>query len=95
MPGQGVCYVTDVAGHDDNRRALIALLREADVAFIEAVFLDEDRAHAARKAHLTAAQAGAIAREAGVKVAVPFHFSTRYFPEEQRLHEEFERSYRG
>ncbi len=95
VPGQRLCYVTDVAGHDDNRHALIALLREADVAFIEAVFLDEDREHAARKAHLTAAQAGAIARAAGVKVAVPFHFSTRYFPEEQRLREEFERSYRG
>jgi ribonuclease Z len=95
VPGQRVCYVTDVAGHDDNRRALIALLREADIAFIEAVFLDEDREHAARKAHLTAAQAGAIAREAGVKAAVPFHFSTRYFPEEQRLRTEFERNYRG
>lgn len=95
VPGQRVCYVTDVAGHEDNQHALIAFLREADVAFIEAVFLDEDREHAARKAHLTAAQAGAIAREAGVKIAVPFHFSTRYFPEEQRLREEFECAYRG
>jgi ribonuclease Z len=95
VPGQRVCYVTDVAGHEDNRQALSAFLREADVAYIEAVFLDEDCAHAARKAHLTASQAGRIAREAGVKVAVPFHFSTRYFPDEQRLREEFERSYRG
>jgi ribonuclease Z len=90
-----VCYVTDVAGHEDNRHALSAFLREADVAYIEAVFLDEDCAHAARKAHLTASQAGRIAREAGVKLAVPFHFSTRYFPDEQRLREEFEQSFRG
>jgi ribonuclease Z len=95
VPGQRVCYVTDVAGHEDNRRALSAFLREADVAYIEAVFLDEDCVHAARKAHLTASQAGSIAREAGVKVAVPFHFSTRYFPDEQRLREEFEHGYRG
>ena len=94
-PGQRVCYVTDVAGHEDNRHALSAFLRKADVVYIEAVFLDEDCAHAARKAHLTASQAGRIAREAGVKLAVPFHFSTRYFPDEQRLREEFEHSYRG
>ena len=94
MPGQRVCYVTDVAGHDDNRRALVAFLQDADVAFIEAVFLDQDREHAARKAHLTAAQAGSMARAARVKAAVPFHFSTRYFPDEGPLREEFERSYR-
>jgi ribonuclease Z len=95
VPGQRVCYVTDVAGHEDNRRGLILFLHEADVAFIEAVFLDEDREHADRKAHLTAAQAGSIARAARVKTAVPFHFSTRYFPQERALREEFERSYRG
>ena len=95
VPGQRVCYVTDVAGHEDNRRRLISFLQEADLAFIEAVFLDEDREHAERKAHLTATESGALAREARVKMAVPFHFSTRYFPEEQALREQFERSYRG
>jgi ribonuclease Z len=92
VPGQRVCYVTDVAGHEENRRGLISFLQGADVAFIEAVFLDEDREHADRKAHLTAAQAGSIVREADVKLAVPFHFSTRYFPDEGRLRAEFERS---
>jgi ribonuclease Z len=95
VPGQRVCYVTDVAGHEDNRRRLISFLRDADVAFLEAVFVEKDHAHAERKAHLTAAQAGAIARAAGVKTAIPFHFSTRYFPDEDALREEFERSYRG
>lgn len=95
VPGQRVCYVTDVAGHEDNRRRLVSFLRDADVAFIEAVFLDADREHAERKAHLTAAQAGSIARAAGVKIAVPFHFSTRYFPNEEALRQEFECSYRG
>lgn len=93
VAGQRVCYVTDVAGHADNRRELISFLHDADAAFIEAVFLDADREHAERKAHLTAAQAGAIAKAAGVKAAMPFHFSTRYFPEEQPLRDEFERSY--
>jgi len=93
MPGQRVCYVTDVAGHEANTRELISFLRAADVAFIEAVFLEADREHADRKAHLTAAQSGAIARVAGVKAPVPFHFSTRYFPDERSLRAEFERSY--
>jgi ribonuclease Z len=93
VPGQRVCYVTDVAGHEANARELISFLRAADVAFIEAVFLEADREHADRKAHLTAAQSGAIARAAGAKAAVPFHFSTRYFPEERSLRAEFERSY--
>jgi ribonuclease Z len=83
------------AGHEDNQHALRAFLREADVAYIEAVFREEDSGHAARKAHLTASQAGRIAREAGVKLAVPFHFSSRYFPDEQRLREQFEHSYCG
>jgi ribonuclease Z len=89
VPGQRVCYVTDVAGHDDNTRGLIEFLRDADLAFIEAVFLEADAQHAANKAHLMAKQAGAIARAAGVKSAVPFHFSTRYFGREEDVRREF------
>jgi ribonuclease Z len=95
VDGQRVCYVTDVAGHEDNSRALIEFLRGVDLLFIEAVFLDADADHGASKAHLTAPQAGAIARSAGAKAAVPFHFSTRYFGHEHMLREEFERSFGG
>ncbi|MFL6576096.1 MAG: ribonuclease Z [Povalibacter sp.] len=93
LPGQRVCYVTDVAGHDRNRDALIAFLAKADMAFMEAVFLEQDAEHAARKAHLTAAQSGTIARTAGVRVAIPFHFSTRYFGHQEALRSEFERNF--
>lgn len=92
-PGQKLCYVTDVADHSANRRSLVDFLRHADLAFIEAVFLLRDREHAARKAHLTAIAAGEIAREAGVKAATPFHFSTRYFPDEDELRKEFARGF--
>ncbi|HKE93344.1 MAG TPA: MBL fold metallo-hydrolase [Povalibacter sp.] len=95
VPGQRVCYVTDVAGHAANRDALVAFLHDADIAFIEAVFLAQDAEHAARKAHLTAGQAGGIARAAGVRTAVPFHFSTRYFADEQPLRREFEAALSG
>jgi len=90
LPGQKVCYVTDVADNARNRAALADLLRGADLLFIEAVFLDEDRQHAQRKAHLTARAAGEIARDAAVKAAVPFHFSTRYLGREGDLRREFE-----
>jgi len=47
VPGQKIGYVTDVAGHDDNRERIVALVRDADLLFIEAMFRDEDVAHAA------------------------------------------------
>jgi ribonuclease Z len=89
VPGQKICYVTDVADNERNRAALSAFLQGADLLFIEAVFLDADRAHAERKAHLTARAAGAIARAAGIKSAVPFHFSPRYLGREAELRGEF------
>jgi ribonuclease Z len=95
VPGQRVCYVTDVADNPDNRRALVSFLRGADLLFIEAVFLDEDRQHAVRKAHLTARAAGSIARAAQARTAVPFHFSPRYLGREQDLRREFDSAWRG
>ena len=77
-PGQRIGYVTDLRFTDANRCALAALLAGVDQLFIESVFLDADRAHAQRKNHLTARQAGRIARELGARAVVPFHFSPRY-----------------
>ena len=54
VPGQKICYVTDVADNGHNRDALATFLKGADPPFIEAVFMDADRGHAERKAHLTA-----------------------------------------
>lgn len=95
LPGQRVCYVTDVAGHQQNTQALIEFLRDTDLLFIEAVFLHEDLDHAERKAHLTAHQSGAIARAARAKIAVPFHFSPRYLGRDDELRREFESSWKS
>jgi ribonuclease Z len=76
--GQRIGYVTDLRFTDANRRTLVQLLAGVDQLFIESVFLDADRAHAERKNHLTARQAGQIAREVGARAVVPFHFSPRY-----------------
>jgi ribonuclease Z len=95
VPGQRIGYVTDVIGHAENCGRIAALVRGADLLFIEAMFLDEDAAHAARKFHLTAAQAGAIARAARVGTVVPFHMSARYGGEESRVADELQRAFAG
>ena len=76
--GEKIVYVTDVVFNESNLARIAALARDADVLFIESVFLDADREHAARKQHLTARQAGTIARAAGARKVIPFHFSPRY-----------------
>ncbi|HOL58987.1 MAG TPA: MBL fold metallo-hydrolase [Syntrophales bacterium] len=77
-PGRKVAYVTDCAYTEENRRKIVELVRGADILFIEAAFLNEDREKAKLRGHLTAAQAGEIAREARVKRIVLFHFSPKY-----------------
>jgi ribonuclease Z len=93
VPGQKLCYVTDVAYNEDNVRRITGLAADADALFIESVFLEEDGDHAARKFHLTAAQAGRIARAARAKAVVPFHFSPRYAERENELRREIETAY--
>ncbi|HEY6922792.1 MAG TPA: MBL fold metallo-hydrolase [Steroidobacteraceae bacterium] len=95
VPGQKVCYVTDVADSPANRDALAGFLKGVDTLFIEAVFLNEDRAHAERKAHLTAGAAGDIARAARVRAAIPFHFSPRYLGREEVLRRQFEQAWKA
>ncbi len=94
-PGQAVAYVTDAASHEENARRIVELARDADQLLIEAVFLEEDAAVAGSRGHLTAARAGRLAREAGVRHATPFHHSPRYLDRPDALREEFERAFRG
>jgi len=95
VPGQKIAYVTDVAYHADNVRRIAALASGADLLFIECTFLDADAADAARKYHLTARQAGAIARAAGASLLVPFHFSPRYAGRESELRAEAQAAFGG
>jgi ribonuclease Z len=95
VPGQKICYVTDVAWHQANVERIVTLARGSDLLFIESVFLDEDAGHATLKQHLTARQAGTIARLAGARSVVPFHFSPRYEGRAEALRTELERARRG
>jgi len=78
VPGQKIAYVTDVAWHQDNVKRIVELARDSDLLFIEAVFLERDAEHGLRKFHLTARQAGEIARAANAGCVIPLHFSPRY-----------------
>jgi ribonuclease Z len=93
--GQVVAYVTDAAGTPENEAKVLALARDADQLFIEAVFLEEDAQIAARRLHLTAAHAGRMAREAGARHLVPFHFSPRYLDRPEALRAEVEQAFAG
>ena len=61
-----------------------AFAHGADVLVHEATFLDQERSRARETGHTTAAQAAALARDAGVKMLALVHLSTRYFPREIR-----------
>lgn len=78
VPGQKIAYVTDVAWHCDNAVRIAELARDADLLFIEAVFMERDAEHGKRKFHLTARQAGEIARSANAGCVIAMHFSPRY-----------------
>jgi ribonuclease Z len=84
--GQKIAYVVDIA-------KVIALARDADQLFIEAPFLDVDASIAAQRQHLTARQAGAIAKRAGVARLVTFHYSARYHNREDELRREAEAAF--
>jgi ribonuclease Z len=92
-PGQKIAYITDVAYNQSNADKIVALAKDSDYFFIEAVFLDIHKEMAAEKKHLTAGQAGTLAARAGVKQFSVFHFSPRYTEEEAALREEARRAY--
>jgi len=76
-------------------RALEALLAGVDLLYIEAVFTEAEAEHAARKNHLTARQAGAIARRVGAHAVVPLHFSPRYEGRADELIAELQAAWHG
>lgn len=93
--GQKISYVVDMLGSEDNLNRIAGLVKDSDVLYIETYFSDEDKERARDRYHLTAREAGRIAREAGVGRLEVFHFSPRYAGAPRALSveakEEFER----
>jgi len=94
-PGMKLGYATDLRDTPGNRAALRHLMRDCDVAYIEASFAAEEVERADDRAHLTTRAAGEIARECGARRVEPFHFSRRHQGEEERLMAQVEQAFAG
>ncbi len=57
---------------------LVPFIQGVDLLYHEATFMNEEAVRAKETFHSTAAQAGAIARDGGVKKLLLGHYSTRY-----------------
>ncbi len=91
--GQKISYVVDALGSEENIENIIELVKGADVLYIETYFLDKDKDRAIDRYHLTAKEAGRIAREAGVGKLEAIHFSPRYMNEPEVLIREAEEEF--
>jgi ribonuclease Z len=77
-PGQRLAYISDAAGTPQNMQKMIGLAKGVDHLFVEAAFSDIHRDIAREKHHLTARQAGELARMCRVQRYTLFHHSPRY-----------------
>ena len=93
--GQKLAYVVDTLFSRANLERIGALVRGADVFFCESLFLDADRDQASKRYHLTARQAGTLARAAEVTRLETFHFSSRYERDPVPLRAEAQATFRG
>jgi ribonuclease Z len=76
--GQKVAYLADCGWRGATPQRAVALARRVHILYCEAGFLSSEDERAAHRCHLTAAQAGEIARRAGAAELRLFHFSPKY-----------------
>jgi ribonuclease Z len=93
--GEKIAYVTDAIRSPPNAEKIVRLAREADEFFCEGGFLEEDSEKARRNFHLTAREAGELARLAGARELRIFHYSPKYVDRFQVLSDEARSSFGG
>lgn len=93
--GQKIAYVVDVRYDAENEAKIVELARGADVFFCEAPYMDRDAGKAQEHYHLTARQAGIMARKAGARELVVFHFSPRYTGMDEEIRKEAREAFEG
>ncbi len=82
-PGQSFGFVMDTRWCE----TAVKLAEDVDLLVCESTFMSQDEELAQRYGHLTAAQAGRLAAEAGARQLVLTHFSQRYTDEQLFLSE--------
>lgn len=92
-PGQKIAYVVDTVFNEENNARIVGLVKDADVFFCESPFVAEEEERARDRCHLTARQAGLLARQAGVKQLRVFHFSARHTHQTALLYQQAEEAF--
>ena len=95
FPGQKIGYVVDTVFNDRNRKKIVELVDSADIFFCESPFLADEEERGQARFHLTSRQAGALAREAGVKQLQVFHFSSRHKDCREQFYNEAQEAFQG
>ncbi len=93
-PGKKITYITDT----QYTKPLVELAKNSDILICEATFIENDRESADVSTHMTAGEAGKLAKSSKSKKLVLTHFSTRYKSKAEHLKEakkEFENTVLG
>ncbi len=77
-PGRKICYAVDTQPN----KSLYRLCQDADLAFLDGMFLPVHQEEALAKGHMTVDDAARVAARAGVRHAVLVHISPRYTEED-------------
>jgi ribonuclease Z len=92
--GQKLAYVVDARYDEDNEARIVALAKHADLFYCESPYLNVDAEKARDRYHLTARQAGIMARKASVRELIVFHFSPRYTGQGEAIEQEAQEAFR-
>lgn len=93
--GHKLAYVADCLWAQPGIDRAVSLVKDSHILYCEAAFLDEDADRAKNRRHLTASQAGLLAKLSGAKELRIFHFSPKYRGRELELKEQAEESFGG
>jgi ribonuclease Z len=86
--GTSIVYIVDTIYDEDTSQTMKELAKGADYLFCETSYLFSELSLAVLNCHMTALQAGYLARDSEVKKLIPIHFSRRYEGEYQKIYEE-------
>jgi ribonuclease Z len=93
--GQKLTYVVDARYDEENEAKIVSLAQGADLFYCESPYMDIDAEKARDRYHLTAKQAGLMARKAQVRDFTVFHFSPRYTGQGEVLEREAMDAFQG